>query len=53
MMKMTGAALPLIDNEPLYNVIKSGIRGGICGICEKKSAEETEKTSILYIRNGG
>jgi hypothetical protein len=46
---MTGCKLPLIDDIDLYQMIKSGIQGGICNVGEKCSAIADDKTCILYL----
>jgi hypothetical protein len=49
MKYMTKSTLPLIQDQTLYDLIKSGIRGGICGIGEKSSAIATNNISILAL----
>jgi hypothetical protein len=49
MKYMTGCKLPLIDDMDLYEIIKNGIRGGICNIGEKCAASANDKTCILYL----
>jgi hypothetical protein len=46
---MTKCKLPLIDEDELYQVIKNGIRGGICNVGEKSGAVASEKSCILYL----
>jgi hypothetical protein len=49
MKYMTKTSLPLIQDQTFYDLIKSGIRGGICGIGEKSIASATDNTCILAL----
>lgn len=49
MLKMTKARLPIIKDLELYETIKDGIRGGICGLGELKEAEIKDQTKECII----
>jgi len=49
MLKMTGAKLPLIKDEEVYRLIKSNIRGGICGVGEISEATASSDSSIISL----
>jgi hypothetical protein len=49
MLKMTKAQLPIIKDIKIYNLIKRGIRGGICGVGEMKEAIATANSCIISL----
>jgi hypothetical protein len=47
MLKMCKARLPLIKDEEMYRLVKSGIRGGVCGVGEISEATADRTTTSI------